>query len=112
MTASKHPRRPSVAALRRCVLAVCVLEDLDLTPRERHVVLDGRVGVRVPWVLVRRALEGADPESDLGRERVSRLLRPLRWAADLQRAELAKRARPYGVPVDHVYHPGLDWIRL
>src|SRR3954470_10634195 len=85
------PKRPSLSALRRCVLAVCVLDDIDITPAERHVVLDGSPPVRVPWPIVRRALAGADPDSPLARERLRLLLLPLRWAANLGRATLTDR---------------------
>src|SRR3954469_4569600 len=102
---------PTLLALKRCVLAVSVLDDVDLLPRERHVVVEGSPVVRVPWRLVRRAIAGADPESPAARHRVAVLLRNVRWAADLGRAEMRVRARPYGVAVEHPAHPGLDWIR-
>ncbi len=103
--------RLSMLALKRCVLAVSVLDDVDLLPRERHVVVEGDPVVRVPWRLVRRALAGADPELPLARHRVALLMRQVRWAADLGRVELRVRARPYGFAVNHPEHPGLDWVR-
>jgi hypothetical protein len=103
--------RPTLLALRRCVLAVCVLDDVDLLPRERDVAVEGKPTVRVPWRLVRRALAGADPETNLGRQRVRTLLRSARWAADLGKRQLRVRARPHGIAVDHPDHPGLDWVR-
>jgi hypothetical protein len=111
MTAAASLGHPTLLELKRCVLAVSVLDDVDLLPRERHVVVEGSPVVRVPWRLVRRALAGADPETPDGRHRVAVLLRSVRWAADLGRAELRVRTRPYGVPVEHPEHPGLDWIR-
>src|SRR3954464_9832783 len=98
------PIGPSLLALKRCVLAVSVLDDVDLLPRERHVVVEGSPVVRVPWRLVRGALAGADPESLAARRRVAVLLRNVRWAADLGRAEMRVRARPYGVAVEHPDH--------
>lgn len=106
-----RPAGPSPLALKRCVLAVSVLDDVDLLARERHVVVEGAPVVRVPWRLVRRALAGADPDSSLARHRVAVLLRGVRWAADVGRDGLRMRARPYGVPTDHPDHPGLDWVR-
>ncbi|MFL6240100.1 MAG: hypothetical protein ACJ735_11480 [Actinomycetes bacterium] len=102
---------PTLLALKRCVLAVSVLDDVALLPRERHVVVAGDPVVRVPYRLVRRALAGAEPESPLARHRLAVLLRAARWAADLGRDGLRVRARPYGVAVDHPEHPGLDWVR-
>jgi hypothetical protein len=102
---------PNSRALRQCVLAVSVIEDVDLTPAGRWVVVDGTPPVRILWKYVRRALAGADPESTLARKRLAQWLRAARWLADLDRDVLSGLARPYGVPVDHPFHPGLDWVR-
>lgn len=106
MTAS-----PSTKALRQCVLGVSVLNDVDLTPRERYVVVDGTPPVRVPWKLVRRAVAGADPASPLARTRLATWLHTARWIADLPPDVLSGLARPYGIAIDHPLHPGLDWVR-
>jgi hypothetical protein len=106
MTAS-----PTTKALRQCVLAVSVIDDVDLTPRERYVVVDGTPPVRIPWKLVRRAVAGAQPDSPLARARLARWLHSARWIADLDADVLSGLARPYGVAVDHPLHPGLDWVR-
>jgi hypothetical protein len=98
-------------ALRRCVLAVSVIDEIDLVPRERHVLLEGTPEVRVLWRLVRRAVGDADPESPLARYRLATWLRAVRWAADHGRSGLRTRVRPYAVPADHPNHPGLDWVR-
>jgi hypothetical protein len=98
-------------ALKRCVLAVSVLLDVDAEPDERGVVVCGVPEVHVPWKECRRALAGADPETDEGRRRLARWLLRRRWLADHTYDDLAERARPVGLPVDHVLHPGLDWVR-
>jgi hypothetical protein len=101
----------TTSAMRRCVLAVSVLDDVDFVPRERHVLLEGTPKVRVPWRLVRRAIGGVDPESPLARHRLSTWLRAARWVADQGRSGLRTKVRPYAMPVEHPNHPGLDWVR-
>ena len=98
-------------ALKRCALAVSVLYDIDAEPSDKGVVVLGVPEVRVSWRECRRALAGADPESDLGRRLLARWLLRRRWRADHTYDDLAERARPVGLPVDHVLHPGLDWVR-
>lgn len=102
---------PTAVELRRGVLAVSVLHDLDIEPAALGVTLTGDPTVWVSWGECRRALAGHDPESPEGRERLARWLLARRWAADLPLAELRARLRPVGLPVDHVLHPGLDWVR-
>ncbi|HEV2891865.1 MAG TPA: hypothetical protein VGX28_15945 [Frankiaceae bacterium] len=97
--------------LKRCALAVSLLLDVDLEPDERGVVVCGTPPVHVGWKECRRALAGADPESDAGRRLLARWLLRRRWLADHTFDDLAERARPVGLPVDHVLHPGLDWVR-
>lgn len=101
---------PSALELRRGVLAVSVLHDLDIEPSPLGVVLPGTPTVWVPWGECRRALAGHDPETT-GRQRLADWLLARRWAADLPPAELVQRLRPVGLPVEHVLHPGLDWVR-
>ncbi|HEX8003398.1 MAG TPA: hypothetical protein VF519_11960 [Mycobacteriales bacterium] len=98
-------------ALKRCALAVSLLLDVDLEPDERGVVVCGTPPVHVGWKECRRALAGADPESDAGRRLLARWLLRRRWLADHTFDDLAERARPVGLPVDHALHPGLDWVR-
>ncbi len=104
-----HP--PGPTELRRGVLAVSVLHDLDLDPAPLGVSLPGSPTVWVSWGECRRALAGADPESDLGRLRLLRRLQVRRWAADLPAEVLRESLVPAGLPVEHVLHPGLDWVR-
>ena len=97
--------------LRRGVLAVSVLQDLDVDLAPLGLVLPGTPSVWISWGECRRALAGHDPEGDVGRARLGRWLFARRWAADLPLEDLRERLRPAGLPVDHVLHPGLDWVR-
>ena len=102
---------PTSTELRRGVLAVSVLNDVDLEPADRGVTLTGSPDVWVPWSECRRALAGHDPESSLGRARLTDWLLARRWCADAGREALELSLRPVGLPVEHVLHPGLDWVR-
>lgn len=102
---------PTAVELRRGVLAVSVLHDVDIEPAKLGVCLTGAPTVWVSWGECRRALAGHDPETPAGRERLARWLLARRWAADVSLDDLRERLRPVGLPVDHVLHPGLDWVR-
>jgi hypothetical protein len=99
-----------VTELRRGVLAVSVLHDVDIEPSALGVTLPGTPPVWIPWAECRRALAGHDPETT-GRRRLADWLQARRWAADLSPEHLVQRLRPVGLPVEHVLHPGLDWVR-
>jgi hypothetical protein len=99
-----------VTELRRGVLAVSVLHDVDIEPTALGVTLPGTPPVWIPWAECRRALAGYDPETT-GRRRLADWLQARRWAADLSPEHLVQRLRPVGLPVEHVLHPGLDWVR-
>jgi hypothetical protein len=105
------PTWPDPPQLRRCALAVAVLHDIDVIPSTEGVVLPGPPQVLIRWMECRRALSGADPESDDGRVRVARWLTMRRWLADRPVEDLVERARPYGASVTSPLHPGLDWVR-
>jgi hypothetical protein len=102
---------PSKPALRRGVLGVCVIHELDLRPEYDAVVLEGTPEVRVPWRILRRAVAGAEPEDELGQARLSQVLLSARAAADIGPLGLQLTARPFAIAADHPVHPGLDWIR-
>ena len=87
-----------------------VLHDVDVDLAPLGVVLPGEPSVWISWTECRRALAGHDPETT-GRKRLADWLQARRWAADLRPDQLAERLRPVGLPVDHVLHPGLDWVR-
>ena len=103
-------RAPTATELRRGVLAVSVLHDVDVEPGTDGVTLPGEPDVHVPWSECRRALAGHDPEGD-GRTRLAAWLLVRRWCADAGREALELALRPVGLPVEHVSHPGLDWVR-
>jgi len=101
---------PSISELRRGILAVSVLHDVDVEVAALGVVLPGVPHVWVPWGECRRALAGHDPETT-GRRRLAEWLKARRWAADLTPERLLQRLRPVGLPVGHLLHPGHDWVR-
>ncbi len=96
--------------LRRGVLAVQVLDDVDVTPADDGVVLPGEPLLHVPWSECRSALLDRSPDGPEGRLRLASWLRARRWAADAG-AGLPQRVRPVGLPADHALHPGPDWVR-
>jgi hypothetical protein len=102
---------PTAVELRRGVLAVSVLHDVDVEPAPLGVLLPGAPTVWVSWGECRRALAGHHPERESGRTRLAAWLMARRWAADLGPQALRELLRPVGLPVDHVLHPGLDWVR-
>lgn len=102
---------PSLRDLRLATLAVSVLADVDLTPAKSGVLLTGAPQAHVSWTECRRALSGHAPDSPPGRRRLTDWLLARRWCADLGRSAVQERMRPVGLPVDHVSHPGLDWVR-
>ncbi len=108
-------KAPTPLELRRGVLAVSVLHDVDVEPAPLGACLPGVPSVWVSWGECRRALAGHDPESDSGRRRLADWLLARRWAADVVgrggREHLLLALRPVGLPVEHVLHPGLDWVR-
>jgi hypothetical protein len=103
-------RVPTPIELRRGVLAVSVLHDVDLEPARLGVRLPGEPKVWVSWTECRRALAGHAPESEAGRTRLASWLTARRWAADLGHEHLRLALRPVGLPVDHLLHPGLGWV--
>jgi hypothetical protein len=82
-----------------------------MVPLDDGVMLTGQEPVEVSWLELRRALAGADLESDLARQRVRAYLTGRAVTAERDPEDLRERARPIGLPVDHPLHPGLDWVR-
>ncbi len=104
-------RAPDSVELRRIALAVSVLDDIDIVPLDDGVMLAGIEPVEVSWLELRRAVAGAEADSELARARVRAWLHGRRIAVDRDLEELRQLARPVGLPVDHPLHPGLDWVR-
>ncbi|HEU0100813.1 MAG TPA: hypothetical protein VFR07_00670 [Mycobacteriales bacterium] len=111
----RAPARPlpcaGPAELRRGVLAVSVLHDIDVEPADDGVRLVGSPPVWVSWAECRRALAGSDPEDEDGRRRLTDWLQARRWVAGAGRAAVTERLTAVGLPVDHLLHPGLDWVQ-
>lgn len=102
----------SEADLRQCVLAVCVLEDVDLVPTEGGVLLPGTTGdVLVPWSLIDAAVGTYDPLAPEAREAASRVMRLTRELNARGDSELRDVLRPVGLPLGHPLHPGRTWVR-
>lgn len=99
----------SIVALRRCVLAVSVLQDLDLMPGDEGVEMPS--GRLVSWETLEAALAGHDPETPAARPVLARWLRELGWISWRSPDDLASRARPVGLPRGHYLHPGAEWVR-
>jgi hypothetical protein len=113
----------TVTDLRRDALAVSVLHDLDLSPSDDGIVLDGVPDVPISWAECERALDGARPETAAARLRLARWLLARRTLADLVplaegtdgRVEAAgsgllDRIRPLAFPAGHPCHPGPRWV--
>jgi hypothetical protein len=97
-------------ALRRIVLAIAVLHDLELEPWSAGVVLRDGPPVELSWHELREAAGPGDLESRTARLRVLRHLRGRRLAADTSRHELGVAVRPMGYPAGHPFHPGAEWV--
>jgi hypothetical protein len=100
-------------ALRRCLLSVCVLGDLDMIPHDDGVELTGPVPVLVGWEELEYAVGTFPPESPIGRRRVEELLR-LRLAVAQRPPGTGLgpgRARVVALPPGHAAHPGPTWVR-
>lgn len=99
----------SPTALRRLVLAVAVLQDLDIVPEDDGVRLaSGRL---LPWAALAAGLRGRDPEAVEARPVLAGWLRAVQSLAWRSPDDLAGRARPVGLPVGHPVHPGPEWVR-
>lgn len=100
---------PGATALRRVVLAASVVYEIDLTPRAYGLVLAGRTPVNVTWPQIARALDGAEPDTDLAVSRLAGWLRMRRRVADEGPARFAAQLSLVGLPVGHPLHPGPSW---
>jgi hypothetical protein len=99
------------AALRRCVLAVSVMHDVDMTPTDAGFVLTGIPAVPVTFADVAEAIRDADPETPSAHRRLQRWLWVRRAVAERSLDELAESIRPVALPIGHELHPGPMWVR-
>lgn len=109
-----RPGDPDPGLLRRAVLAVSVLDDVDLEPREGGVHLPGRRPVLVRWTELADVVAGADLASEAARRRISVLLRLRRFVGELGSrapAVLEQSARALALPEGHLDDLGPGWVR-
>jgi hypothetical protein len=105
---------PDIAVLRRSVLAVAVLDDVDLEPGPDGVrPADATGPVVVGWDRVRRALGSDAPESPAARLRIATLLRvsALLAAGPPSPDWVGHHVRALALPPGHALHPGRAWVR-
>ncbi|HEV7208758.1 MAG TPA: hypothetical protein VGN54_08465 [Mycobacteriales bacterium] len=99
------------APLRELLLAAQVLDEVDLEIHDAGIVLTGGPPVVVRWSSLLAAAQGAPLRTPRARQRVVAWLGLRRQVAELPLGLLADQVRPVGLPVDHVLHPGRDWVR-
>jgi hypothetical protein len=99
------------AALRRCVLAVTVLHDIDIVPTDDGITLTDVARTTVTFAQIAEALNGADPASASAQARLVRWLELRLAVAERSLDELAETIRPVALPVGHELHPGRGWVR-
>jgi hypothetical protein len=99
-----------LVALRRTVLAVSVLDSVDLIPGDAGVRMQGtHPDVVLTWDEVAGAVGGVDPDSDAARGRLRMWVRLRAGVARL--ADPETMARPVGLPSGHPLHPGPSWVK-
>jgi hypothetical protein len=106
--------RAEVLRLRRCALAVSVLDDIDLEPADDGVLLPGPSPVLVSWREVSEVLGPHEETGIVARHRVGAAFTLRRRLAELGTAAaqaLADAARPLALPRDHGLHPGPAWVQ-
>jgi len=97
-----------VDALRRAALAVCVLDDVDLTLGEHSVRIDNRI--EISWAELEHALSPHEADSVAVIAAARLWVRSRLLLATLSTREFLGRVRPIGLPVGHVLHPGPFWV--
>lgn len=96
------------------MLAVSVLDDVDLEPHSLGVRLPGPNPVTIGWATLRAVSRSADVTSSGARRRLSVWLRLRRLVADLgdEAIEvLSESSRALALPTGHVDHGGRSWVR-
>jgi hypothetical protein len=106
-------------AVRRCLLAVTVLHDLDLSWADVRapavglpdLQIDGPSPIRVSGEQLSLLFGADDPEGAATVGRVARWLLARREVDSLPAPLLFDLLRVVGLPVGHVLHPGSSWVR-
>lgn len=113
-----------VPAMRRCVLAVSVLSDIDVEARDDGALLPGPPSFLVPWSAIGSAIVSAGSGHGVGhtreeleegaRRRVEHLLRLHILIGELGAGaahQFHTAARLVALPMGHAEHPGAGWCR-
>ncbi len=104
------PALVQTVALRRTMLAVSVLDNVDFVPGEFTVTLQGdHADLALTWDEIALALGDSDPDSAIARRRL-RMWVKLRVGLS-RLADPEALARPVGLPTEHPLHPGRAWVR-
>ena len=102
-----------LSALRRCVLAVSVLDDIDVAPHPEGFALGGDGGQLVVWEPVARIIGRHDADSTVARRRLADWLglRLVMASDEDAMSRLRATARLLALPENHASHPGNGWAR-
>ena len=97
--------------LRRTVLAVSVLDGVDLLPGDESVSLQGQhADLTLTWDEIAGAIGSSDPDSESARRRLRMWVRLRVGAARLD--DPVEFVRPVGLPPGHTLHPGRAWVQM
>ncbi len=96
--------------MRRTVLAVSVLDNVDLMPGETSVTFQGsHPDLVLGWDEIALAIGDSDPDTDTARQRLRMWVQLRAGLARLPDPEAM--ARPVGLPPEHPLHPGRAWVK-
>jgi len=102
-----------MVALRRCVLALSVIDGVDIYPDDAGALLEdltvSATPLRLLWQEIDTAVGTLNPDNERARARLRIWLRLRCRLAALPNPKL--HARALGLPRRHVLHPGSAWIR-
>lgn len=101
----EHP-----TALRRTVLAVSVLDAIDLLPTPDGVRLPTATGeLHLTWHEIAAAVGDSDPDTDTARSLLRAWVRLRAGLTEVR--DPASATRIVALPPGHVLHPGSPWVR-